>query len=259
MKAAVSIARREVLSFFVSPVAYIVITLFVLLSGFFFFQYLLRFNMIINFYAQMPYQPQGVSPNLNQYVVEVFYQTLALLLVFLIPILTMRLIAEERKSGTFELLATSPLSVLEIVLGKFIGVAVVVGVMLALASVFPTMLVFFAEPAPEMGPVLSGFVGLLLLGWAFASIGMAASAFTENQIVAAITGVVTLLLLYVIYSPGSAQGSWVEALLRHLSPVMQLEDLTKGVISTQSCLYFFSLIALGFFVSLRALELQRWR
>lgn len=258
MKGAWSICKREVLSYFVSPVAYFVLTGFILLSGYFFINLLGMFNDYIG-QVMSPYgQMMGARlPSINQVVVEGFYQTLLVILVFLIPLLTMRLIAEEKRKGTFELLVTSPLSVTEIVLGKFFGVSIIIILMSLLAWFFPAILIAYSEP--EILPIFSGLIGLLLCSLAFASIGMAASAFTENQIVAGVTGMVVLLLLYVVHAPADSIGGTAGDVLRYISPVMQVQDLMRGVISLKSVFYFLSLIGVGLFFSHRALEAQRWR
>lgn len=253
-----SIARREVLAFFVSPIAYFVITGFTLLAGYFFFNLLGIFNVLVQRFNAMPPMYRGTAtPNLNQWVIEGYFQTLVVILVFLIPLLTMRIMAEEKKRGTFELLVTSPVSVAEIVFGKFLGVTFVILVMVAAVSAFPLLLYFFGNP--EIKPILSGILALTLCALAFASIGMAVSSFTENQIVAGISSMVTLLLLYVIHSPAETTDGVMKELLLNLSPVMQIKDMIGGVISIKSIVYFLCLITLGMFFSQRALESYRWR
>jgi len=175
-----SIGRREILSFFVSPIAYFVITGFTLLAGYFFFNLLGIFNIMMQQYNSMPAMYRGAAtPNLNEWVVEGYYQTLIVVLVFLIPLLTMRTVAEEKRKGTFELLVTSPVSVGEIVFGKFMGVAFVILVMMAAVFAFPLLLKVYGNP--EFAPMLSGILALTLCALAFASVGMAVSSFTENQ------------------------------------------------------------------------------
>ncbi len=258
MRNILAIAKKEILSFFVSPVAYFVIAGFILLAGYFFFNQLAIFNIVLQRYASMPYAASMPAPNLNEWVIAGFFQTLLVILVFLVPMLTMRLIADERKNGTFELLVTSPVKVSEIVLGKFLGVGFVILVMTGLASVLPLLLTIYSTP--EVPPILSGILGLMLCALSFASIGMAVSSFTENQIVAAVSGMVVLLLLYVIHAPAESLGEGIaQNVLRYLSPVLQVQDLVKGVLSLKACLYFLSLISLGIFLSFRALESYRWR
>jgi len=262
MRGLIAIFKREVVSFFVSPIAYFVITGFALLCGYFFFNLLGMYNSVLQRYAQMAAfgansgQP---GPNLNQWVAEPYYQTLLVILVFLIPLLTMRTIAEEKKRGTFELLITSPVSVVSIVLGKFLGVAFVLFLMLAVAFVFPYLLVVFGNPGPEVLPLLSGWLAVFLCALGFASISMAISAFTENQIVAGVSGIVILLILYVINAPAETAGGVVGQVLEYLSPVLQSADLFRGVLETKTLVYFASMIMLGIFLSIRAIEGQRWR
>jgi len=262
MKGTLAIARREILSLFVSPVAYFVITGYVLLAAYFFFNMLSMYNVTINRYAQMAAMGAGGSsngPNLNQWVIEPYYQTMIVILVFLVPLLTMRVLAEERLRGTFELLMTCPVSVGGVVFGKFIGIALLLFIMNVLIAVFPMLLVVFGDPGPEVRPLLSGFLALNLASIGFASVAMAAGAFTENQIVAGVSGMVSLLLLYVIHAPAESMGGTAGKILEYLSPVLQLRDMFRGVIGTDVLIYFISLISLGIFLSLRALEAQRYR
>lgn len=259
MRNVLAICKRELLSFFVSPIAYFVIGGFALLAGRFFFNMLGIFNVMLMRYSSMPFRNPADLPNLNQWVVEGFFHTMIVILVFLIPLLTMRLIADERKNGTFELLVTSPVKVSEIVLGKFLGVSVVVLLMMLPVALFPALLVVFGEPAPEWRPMATGWLGVFLCGLGFSSIGMAVSSFTENQIVAAVSSMVTLLLLYVIQAPAESVGGITSDLLNYLSPVIQSKDLIQGVVSLKSLAYFASLMVLGLFLSRRALDAVRWR
>ncbi len=256
MRTIIAICKRELLSFFVSPIAYFVITGFTLLVGFFFFNYLAWFARMFEMSQMMAFRG-GQMPNLNQTVVEGVYQTMLVILVFLVPLLTMRTVAEEKRRGTFELLITSPVSILQIVMGKFLSLIVIITVMLGIAFSFPLLLINYGTP--EVPPIISGFVGVLLCTLAFASIGMAASSFTENQIVAGVSSMVTLLLLYVIQAPAESIGGATAEVLKYLSPVEQVQGFIKGVVSLQSVVYFCSLIFIGLFVSQRALEAHRWR
>lgn len=256
MRNIIAICRRELLSFFVSPVAYFVITGFTLLAGFFFFTNLAFFAKVFEWQRMNAFRG-GSMPSLNSIVVEGLYHVMLVILVFLVPLLTMRTVAEEKRRGTFELLITSPVSVTQIVLGKFFSLVVMILAMLGLSFIFPLLLIVFGNP--EVLPILSGFLGVVLCTLAFASIGMAASSFTENQIVAGVSSMVTLLLLYVIQAPAESIGGVTADVLKYISPVEQVGDLIKGVITLKSIAYFASLIFLGLFVSQRALEAYRWR
>jgi ABC-2 type transport system permease protein len=244
------------LAFFVSPIAYFVITGFTLLVGFFFFNHLSYFAQMVEMSAMISLRGKDL-PNLNQTVIEGVYQTMVVILVFLIPLLTMRTIAEEKKKGTFELLITSPVSVSQIVLGKFLSIAVVLIIMLSVNLIFPALLLKYGNP--EVLPIVSGFLGLVLCSLGFASIGMAVSSFTENQVVAGVISMVTLLLLYVIQAPAESLGGTAADVFRYLSPVDQLQDLLRGIITLKSITYFVSMIVIGLFLSQRALEAYRWR
>ena len=257
MRNILAICKRELLAFFVSPIAYFVITGFALLVGFFFFNYLAFFARMFEMSQMMAFRGGGELPNLNQVVIEGLFQTMVVILVFLIPLLTMRIVAEEKRRGTFELLITSPVSVTEVVVGKFLSLAVVIVAMLSISFIFPLLLMVYGNP--EIPPIVSGFCGVVLCALGFASIGMAVSSFTENQIVAGVSSMVVLLLLYVIQAPAESLGGTSAEVLRYLSPIDQVQQFLRGVVSLKSVTYFVSLILLGIFLSQRALEAHRWR
>ncbi len=251
------IFKRELLSFFVSPIAYFVITGFVVIAGYFFFNLLAYFNYVLNLMAANPYRGAGPMPNLNQLVIGQMFQSMMFVLILVVPLLTMRLIAEERRSGTFELLVTSPVSVGEIVLGKFLGVVFVLLLMCGLTFLLPALLLYYGNP--EIGPMLTGLLGLVLFSSAFASIGMAVSSFTENQIVAGVSSLMVLLILFIIDAPAESLGGVSADVLTYLSPVRQVDDLLRGVVTSKALVYFGSLTLLGLFLSQRALDAYRWR
>jgi ABC-2 type transport system permease protein len=200
---------------------------FTLLAGYFFFGLLFAFDEAYKAAAAYGQSP----PNLNQ-IIEYLYQTLLVVLVFFVPLLTMRTIAEEKSKGTFELLITSPVSITQVVLGKFLSLAIIVIVMIGLASVFPLILIQYGNP--EVLPILSGFLGVTLYTLAFVSISMAVSSFTENQIVAGISSMVILLLLFMVERLGGAQqGLWF-SVVQYLSPYRQAAVFVGGVISLKA-------------------------
>ena len=261
MSGSIAIAKREILSFFVSPIAYFLITGYVVLGAYFFYALVSFYNNIVRQYQAMSFGGNtGNIPTLNTMVIEGFFQTLVVVLVFLIPLLTMRTIAEEKKRGTFELLVTSPISVFDIVFGKYMAIAFVIIIMHLLILGFPALLFIYLNDTPELYPTLTGILGLTLCALSFASLSMAVSCSTENQIVAAVSGMVLLLVLYVIQSYSEAAGGGVLTdLLNYLSPSVQLQDLMKGVISVKAIVYFLSSIGLGLFISQRALDSYRYR
>jgi len=253
MKAIITVARKEIRSAFVTPIAYVALAGFLLIAGFFFFTLLNQYNSVLAQAALIP----TVTPNLNEWVVFPYYQTLEIVLIFLIPILTMRSIAEEKNQGTFELLATSPIQVHDIVYGKICGLFVVVTIMLCLSFVFPFVLILFADP--EVLPIYVGFLGILFFGLAFTSLGVAVSAFTRNQTVAGVVSLVLFLLFFVIDAPAAKLEGVMADVLNYLAPARQAEVFLKGVIDGSAMIYFLSVIAVGIFVAHRALEAQRVR
>lgn len=253
MRNIIAIAGRELRASFVTPLAYVIIASFLIVSGFFFFSRLQWFNTILQQAALMP----DVSPNLNQEVIVPLYQTLEIILIFLVPVLTMRALAEERQTGTFELLATSPISVNEIVIGKFLGLGSVVVIMLSLVFVYPLAVILFADP--EVPPIVIGFAGILMFSLSFVAIGIAVSACTRSQTVAGVISLVSCLLLYVINIPAPKLGEAAEAVLNYIAPSTHTEMLFKGVLQGSDIVYFGSVCVVGLFITARVLDVNRWR
>ncbi len=251
-----AIFHKEILSLMVSPAAYGVLACFLLLGGYIFFSFLAGFNIALAEAARMPADMKG-GINLNQWVIERYYHALVFLLVFLAPLLAMRSLTEERRRGTFELLATSPLRPFDIVAGKFLALALVVIIMCGFALLFPVMLVVLAEP--EVPPVFAGILGVLLCGLSFVALSMAASCAAESQMIAGSLSIAALLLLYVIFFPAKSLGPGAEAILTYLSPVWQVNDLIKGVLTLKALVYFLSLQSFGLFLCQRILEVRRRR
>ncbi len=258
MKNALAIAAREIRSYFVSPIAYVVLTGFLLLSGWFFFNLLARFSYLLQIYGSMGRGGAELERlNLNEFVISPLLHNLSVVLVILIPMITMRTFAEEKRLGTFELLLTSPLRVGEIVAGKFLGALVFVTLMLSLTAIYPILLVVYGDP--EMGIMLSGYLGLFLVAASFLSIGLLTSSLTENQIIAAVSSLVALLLLYVINWPADTSTPTIGAVLHYLSVTEHFSEFVKGVIDSRALAYFVSLIAAALFLTHRSVESLRWR
>lgn len=257
MRNILAIAGKDLRSYFTSPIAYVVLTGFLLLGGWFFFNLLSNFNQLLMAYMSFNAPEMLDAINLNEFVVGPLLLNLAVVLVILVPMITMRSFAEEKRSGTYELLMTSPISVTEIVLGKFLGGFVFILLMVLLTGVYPLILVWFGDP--EVGIILSGLLGLLLLGSSFVAIGLFTSSLTDNQIIAAVSCLVTLLLLYIIAWPAQSAGEVLGPLLRYLSLTEHFNELVKGVIDTRDIVYFLSVIVLALFLTLRSVESLRWR
>ncbi len=256
MRNLLTIAWRDLRSVFVSPIAYVVLTGFLLLSGWFFFNLLGQFNRLVAQYSML----QGMDTtwlNLNDAVIGPLLQNMSTVLLIVSPMITMRSFAEERSSGTYELLFTSPLSVAEIVGGKFLAGAALVTLMLAITLVFPAVVSVYGNP--EMGLIFSGYLGLYLMALSFVAVGNFTSALTSNQIIATITSLVILLLLFVINWPAEGAGETMKAVLNYLSVTEHFRNMVKGVIDTADLLYFASLTSLFLFLTHRAVEAARWK
>jgi ABC-2 type transport system permease protein len=254
---AFTIAGKELRSYFVSPIAYVVLTGFLLLGGWFFFNLLARFNFLLSIYSAMRNPEAQTRLNLNDFVIAPLLHNLSVVLVILVPVITMRSFAEEKRSGTYELLMTSPLSITEIVAGKFLGALGFLIVMLGLTGIYPLILLMYGNP--EMGVIAAGYLGLLLLATAFLTVGLLTSSFTENQIIAAVSCLVLLLLLYVISWPAETAGPVLGAVLKYVSLTEHFGEMVKGVIDTKDLVYFGSVILLALFLTQRSVESVRWR
>jgi ABC-2 type transport system permease protein len=260
VKHVASIAGREVRGLFVSPVAYCVLSFFAILAGLFFVVHVRNFDEWVMRYQQMQAFDQLSEINLNDHVISLFYQSMTVVLLFAIPALTMGLFAAEKANGTQELLLTSPLTIWDIVLGKFLAGAAFVLILGAIVGAFPGLL--FANGDPEPLRTLSGLLGLVLVGLTYVSIGVFASSLTRSQIVAFLLTFVLLLVLFILPALSEldlAGGAGAGEVLRWLSTETHLEDLLKGLVDTQHLAYFAVMIA-GFLVLTKAsVESVRWR
>ncbi len=250
MKPVFTILKRELKSYFASPIAYIVLLVFVVLSGIFFFLYLQSF-VESQFDPRFEFFKERL--NLNDFVIRPYFGTVSIILLLMIPLITMRLIAEERKNFTAELLFTSPVRVFHIVLGKFLASFSFFGVMLVFSAVY--VVVIKAYGNADLGPVLTGYLGLFLLGGSFLAAGLFSSSLTENQIVAAVISFGILLVFWIIGASSDAESS----ILGYLSIINHLDNFTKGVIELKGVVYYLSFIFFGLFLTQVTLESERWR
>jgi ABC-2 type transport system permease protein len=253
-----TIAGRELRSIFVSPIAYVVMTGFLLLGGWFFFNLLARFNFLVTMYSSFQGGAEAIQRlNVNEFVIAPLLHNLSVVLVILVPMITMRSFAEEKRAGTYELLLTSPVATWEIVAGKFLGAVGFIVVMVGLTAIYGVILWVYGNP--ELGIMVSGYVGLLLLAITFVTVGLFASSLTENQIIAAVTGLVMLLLLFVIAWPADNAGETLGGILRYVSVTEHFAEMIKGVVDTKSLVYFATMIVGWMFLTQRSVESIRWR
>jgi ABC-2 type transport system permease protein len=250
-----SLMKKELRSYFSSPIAYVVLFAFTLIFGYFFYNLVMWFNLQAMQMAQNPYYAQQI--NVNEMVYSPLFHNMVLILILVTPLLTMRLLAEEKKSGTDELLYTSPLTVGQIVLGKYFAALVMLALMLGLTALLSIFV--FALGNPELAPWLTGYLGLFLLGATCLAVGLFFSALTENQIVAAVLTFLTLLLFLVLnWISQLGSGSW-QGVVGYLSFSQHFEDMTRGILDTKDLVYYVSFSFFGLFLAHSALQSRRWR
>ncbi|NKB88716.1 MAG: ABC transporter permease subunit [Acidobacteria bacterium] len=252
-----AIATKELRSYFLSPIAYVVLSGFLLIMGFMFWNMLAQFSRFVAIYSSMQQPGMLEQLSLNDMVVMPLLGNMTVVFILMMPLLTMRLFAEERASGTDELLLTSPISTLEIAFGKFFGATLFLCVLLGLAFAYPAILMYFGNP--EIAPILTGYLALLLLGMSAIALGLFASTVTDSQIVAGVLAGGMLLMLLLINWPADAVGESMGAVLRYLSITEHSTDMMRGLIKVEDVVYYLSLISVGIFLSQRSLESLRWR
>jgi ABC-2 type transport system permease protein len=254
MRNVIAIAQKELRSYFASPIGYIFLGFFALLYGYFYvtmLDYFMRQGMQMAQFGG----PQAI--NVNQVMLRPLLQNVTIVLLFFGPMVTMRSYAEEKRSGTIELLLTSPLSDTEVILGKFLGAWALWATAL-LISLIPIALLF-AYGRPEWKPILTGYLGLLLMGGCFISAGLFISSLTKNQIVAGVVTFAVFLFLWIINWIGSFSGPTVDKVTQYLSIVEQFDDFAKGVLDTSHLIYYVSFIAFGLFLTAKSVDSERWR
>jgi ABC-2 type transport system permease protein len=231
-----AVSTRELRSYFLSPLAYVVIALFLALSGY-------LFALIL---------ANGREASLRGLI-----QNVSVLYLFIVPAISMRLLAEEQRTGTVELLLTNPVQEWEIVTGKFLASIMLVLVMLALTLVFPLFLFIFGNP--DRGPMITGYLGIFLQAAAFLSIGLWASSLTQNQIVAAIVAFALLLVLWLSDNLGQFLGGTIGSIVSYTSVINRFQSFPQGVIQTNDVVYYLTLIVAGIVLSTLSLQSRRYR
>ena len=262
MRNYLAIVRKELHTLFVSPIAYVVLAVFFVVTSFFF--YVILTNVMERVFEQGMASQQfgGPSPafDVPAIVMRNFFGVLNTILLIVMPMVTMGVIAEERKRGTIELLLTSPITNLQLILGKFTGLLIFLAIMLAPTIGSSLILYFTSDPAPHLAPFLIGYLGAFLLGGTLLAIGTFISSLTENQIIAAvITFGVSLLLWIVDALADPASSSAGSEVIRYVSVLNHYEDFSKGVFDTQHLVFYLSFIFLGLFLTSLSLNSAKWR
>ncbi len=230
------IAKRELAAYFLSPIAYVVGAAFLFITGLFFY-----FTVAFDYLATLS---------------QVF-TVVAVILLFVAPILTMRLLAEEARSGTLELLLTAPVRDWEVVMGKFIAAFLLLVAMLSPTLYYLLVLTFYG--APDLPVTFSGYLGLILLGGMLLSLGVLTSAMTANQIIAAVLGVALALTFWLSGGLGATLAGPVGSLFTYLAVQNHFADFLVGLVTTSNLVYFLSVTAAALFLATRVLEIRRWR
>jgi ABC-2 type transport system permease protein len=252
---ALAIFKREVRTYFTSPIAYALLTIFAVICGFMFTSILVQFQRISFQSAMNPAMAQGL--NATEWVVRPLLRNVAVILLFLMPIITMRLFAEERRTGTLELLFTLPIRDVELLAGKFLAALAIFLVLLALPLIYSLML---AALAPlEWAAIGVAFAGLVLLGMTFLAIGLFCSSVTENQIVAAVLTFGAALLFWIIDWAADSAGGGAGQVLSHLSIIRHLESFQRGVVESKDLIFYLNFTVFSLFLTMRSVESHRWR
>jgi ABC-2 type transport system permease protein len=261
MKNILAILQKELRGYFVSPIAYVVLTVFLVISGYFFYQIVSIFverSMMMMMQSQ---QFGGPPPAMDvpSLVSRNFFGVVSTVILFMLPMITMAAFADEKRRGTIELLLTSPITNVQVILGKFLAAVTFFLIMLLPTLLYYIFVYAYSSPRMSFGPILSGYLGLLLLGAALISLGIFISTLTENQIVAASVTFGTFLILWVIDLSARSGGTVVQEIVSYLSILNHFEDFSKGVVDTASLVVYGSFIFLGLFLTYRSIESLRWR
>jgi ABC-2 type transport system permease protein len=249
-----TICRKELGSYFVSPIAYLLLTMFALIFGFFFWNALSYFVVEG---MEMQLRGEAFPMNLNEQIIRPLLMNVGVIFLFFIPLITMRLFAEEKRSGTIELLATSPVRDTDIILGKWLAALILYACLLGFTALNFAFLFLYGKP--DWKPLAVGYLGLLLQGGLFLAIGAFISTLTKNQIIAGAVTFAVLILLWVLeWVSGYDSARWA-TVLSYFSVITHYESFARGVIATKDLIFYLTGIFLGLFATARSLESLRWR
>jgi ABC-2 type transport system permease protein len=260
MRNSIAIAKKELNIYFATPIAYVMFTLFVVVGSYLFLRLIGAYEIATLEYMKVQDPELLARLNFQDRIFHGLFLNMGTLLIFVMPFLTMRLIAEEKKQKTIELLYTTPITSLSIVLGKFFAAVAILAITLALTTIYPYMVQAFANDpnGVDWRSIGLSYLGLFLLGSAFTAIGIFISALTESQIVAALVTWAVLLMLWIVGLAGAEAEGWLRELVTYLSTGAHLDSFTRGTVALKDVVYFLSLIILGLFATNRAVEAHRW-
>jgi len=256
MRNVLAVAGKEIRAYFHSPIAYLVMTIYTVLCAFFFYNFPATY--VVNSFRFQMSGMGGPPPSLNEFIIRPLLEgVLTVVLLLLVPLITMRLYAEEKRSGTIELLLTSPLTDLQIIFGKFLGALLLYAVLIALTFLYLGILFIYGNPNAK--PLVANALGLFLYGGALLALGMWFSTFTKNQIIAGAVGLAAFLLLYVLDWVTAYSSSSVSRVMSYMAFTTHFENFAKGVIDLTDLVYYFSVIILGVFLTARSMEALKGR
>jgi ABC-2 type transport system permease protein len=248
------ICRKELKSYFASPIAYGLMVFFAVIAGYFFYAATAIF-VSRGMEAQM--MGRGMPMDMNEWIIRPVLMNVSVIGLFLIPMITMRVFAEEKRTGTIELLTTSPVTDVEIICGKWFAALIMYACILAISLLNMSVLFFYGKP--DWKPVLIGYLGLLLQGGCLLALGTFISTMTRNQIIAGVASFAISLLLWVLDWVTAFETSATSKVLSYLSVVQHFEPFSKGVLDTKDVIFYVSFIFFGLFLTARSMESLRWR
>ncbi|MFQ6673919.1 MAG: ABC transporter permease subunit [Fidelibacterota bacterium] len=259
MRNVLTVFNRDFKAYFSSPVAYVVIGLFLAITGVFF--YLLTSSFLqytVNLQWQAARMRQVPPPvNVNHMIIRPLFSNISVVTLFVLPMITMRSFSEDKRSGTMELLLTSPVTTTQIVLGKFLASFALYAVMVLLTWVFPLIVVFFGNP--DVRPIVISYVGVLAMGAASIGLGVWISSMTENQIIAAMGTFVALLFLWLVGWFSHLTTGLLGGFFEYLSIIEHFDDFAKGIFDTGHLVYYLSLTGIALFLAHQSIQSLKWR
>lgn len=253
-----ALVEKEWRHYFGSPIAYVTLFVWALVFGFFFFVGL-RYFLLDSMQAAQQMEFSSFRLSLNERLIRGLLLNAAVVSLFVMPMITMRLFAEERRQGTIELLGTSPITNLQIILGKFVAAFGLYALMVLVALSNLALLWHYATVPPEWKPVATGALALLLVGASFLSLGLFLSTLTANQIVAGILTFGLALIFWVLSWLNEPGGSGFTSVLAYLGITNHIDDMVKGVLDLKDVVFYLSFIVFGLFLAHQSVESQRWR
>ncbi len=254
MRNVATIFRKEIKSYFASPIAYLLMSVFALIFGYFFY---VAVAIFVSRGMESQMMGRGFPMDVNEWVLRPLMMNVSVIGLFLIPMITMRLFAEEKRSGTIELLMTSPVRDWEVILGKWLAALTMYACILGTSAIHIALL--FAYGQPDWRPILIGYLGLLLQGGCLLAVGTFISTLTRNQIIAAGATFAACLLLWILDWVSAYETATWARVMGYLSVVTHFEPFSKGVLDSKHLVFYVSMIFLGLFLTARSMESLRWR